>query len=118
MNTPERVEQPQLQEAPPVVEMPEEFPSAIEKAVPGAQAVKTQFTAQVTDDTGVQLIQSPATQAVTITIPATAQQLDDWSHGAADESLTWLAAFWLRIIKKALHFGWKVVTGQVVPNQT
>jgi len=31
------------------------------------------------------------------------------SKGSVSSSFTWLAAFWLRIIKKALHFGWKVV---------
>jgi len=23
--------------------------------------------------------------------------------------MTWLAAFWIRVIKKATHFGWQIV---------
>jgi hypothetical protein len=89
-------------------EMPEPTPELQEM---GVQNVATQVTAQVVDDTGRQLIQTPATKVVTITIPASQQQLDDWSKGAPSESLTWYAFFWLRLIKKALHFGWRIVMG-------
>jgi hypothetical protein len=75
----------------------------------GGQTVPSQITAQVVDDNGQQMMQSPATQVVTITIPATQQQLADWTKGSATDSLTWLATFWVRLIKKAIHFGWRVV---------
>jgi hypothetical protein len=88
-------------------EVPEVSPD-LEKA--GVQVRQTQVTAQVTDDQGRQLIQAPATQVVTIQIPAPQAQLADWSHGSPASSLTWLATFWLRMIKKALHFGWRIVT--------
>ena len=94
-------------------EMPEPAPELLEM---GVKSVPSQVTAQVVDDTGKQLIQAPATQVVTITIPASAQQLDDWSKGSPSESLTWFAFFWLRLIKKALHFGWRVVMKGVNPN--
>ena len=96
-------------------EMPEPTPELQEM---GVRKVPGQVTAQVVDDTGAQLIQAPATQVVTITIPASAQQLDDWSKGSPSESLTWFAFFWLRLIKKAIHFGWRIVTRGGNPNVT
>ena len=84
-----------------------DIPEHIERA--GVSAVPTQFTQQVSDDSGKPMIQTPQTQTVTIQIPATPQQLEDWSKGSPIESLTWFAHFWIRMIKKALHFGWKVI---------
>lgn len=77
-----------------------------------AQQVPTQVTAQVTDDQGQPLIQTPQTQQVTVTIPAEEKRLEELSKGSPDESLTWWARFWVRYIKKALHFGWRIITGQ------
>lgn len=98
-------------EKPPVPEEVQErvteIPPEIERA--DAQRVPAQVTAQVTDDKGQPLIQSPATKTVTIQIPASQSQLDDWSHGSITSSLTWFANFWLRLIKKALHFGWRII---------
>lgn len=93
-----------------VLENPE-IPPRIEKA--GISVIPTQFTTQVSDDKGKPLIQAPATQAITISIPATQKQLEDWTKGSPVESLTWYAFFWLRLIKKALYYGWKVL----FPNQ-
>ncbi len=87
-------------------EMPE--PTSEPKEV-GVQSVPSQVTVPTVDNMGAQLIQTPATQSATITIPATQQQLDDWSKGSPSDSLTWFAFFWLRLIKKALHFGWRVL---------
>lgn len=100
--TPER-EKPVPKEAVERPETPEPLP-------PEVQATPSRFTAQVTDDSGRQLIQTPATQVVTIQIPAAQAQLEDWSHGSPSNSLTWFATFWLRMIKKALRFGWRVIT--------
>lgn len=101
------IERPQPPEG--VTERPVEIPPEVERT--GAKPTPSQVTAQVADDQGKQLIQSPATQVVTIQIPAAQAQLEDWSHGSPANSLTWFATFWLRLIKKALHFGWRVVTG-------
>lgn len=100
-----------IERGPIVEERPEqvEIPPEVERAT-GAVATKTQVTAQVTDDTGAPLIQTPPTQVVTIQIPASPIQLADWSKGSPSQSLTWFATFWLRIIKKAFHFGWRVIT--------
>jgi hypothetical protein len=105
------IEKPQAQPPEGVVkEVPDtpEVPSDFEQH--GVTARPTQVTAQVSDDAGTPLIQAPATQVVTITIPTTQQQLSDWSQGSPSDSLTWFAMFWLRMIKKAVHFGWKVIT--------
>lgn len=69
----------------------------------------TNFQAQVQDDQGQQLIQTPSNQTVTITIPATQQQLVVQSKGDITESVTWFALYWLRIIKKAAFHGWQTV---------
>lgn len=90
-----------------VEEMPEPTPELKEM---GVSSVPSQFTGQVTDDTGQQLIQTPQTQTTTITIPASQQQLTDWGKGSPTNALTWLALYWLRMVKKAFHFGWRVVT--------
>lgn len=98
--------QPELQ----IKEVPETpvISETLEKA--GVKSQPSQITQAVTDDTtGKPLMTSPATQVVTITIPATPTQLVDWAKGSPSASLTWFATFWLRLIKKALHFGWKVM---------
>jgi hypothetical protein len=78
--------------------------------IPGVQTVKVQVTAKVTDDkTGKPLIQPASTQATTISVPATPQQLSSWSQGSPSQSLTWFAKFWLRMVKKALNLGWRIV---------
>jgi len=83
-----------------------EIPEHIEKG--GVTPVQHQVTAQVTDDSGQPLIQSPATQNITVQIPATDDQLTDWSKGDISESLTWYGMFWLRIKLKALALGKKI----------
>jgi hypothetical protein len=93
-----------------VVERPAEIPRAIERGAPGVQRKPVHFKAQVTDDQGQPLIQTPQAKAITIQLPTTQSQLDDWAKGSAENSITWYALFWLRMIKKALHFGWKTVS--------
>lgn len=95
-----------IQERPQTMEIPWE----VERAT-GVQSVQTQITAKVTDDTGKPMMQSPATQTITVTLPASTEQLGVWAKGSPNEALTWLAGFWLRLVKKAIHFGWNIVTG-------
>lgn len=45
----------------------------------------------------------------TITIPASQTTLLGWSKGKIENAITWLGMFWLRMIKKAFHFGKQVV---------
>ena len=90
-----------------------EIPVTVENkgVVNPVTAIPSQFTAQVTDDKGQPLIQPTNGQSVTITLPADPQQLSATSKGNPDEAVSWFAAFWLRMFKKAVYFGWRVITG-------
>ena len=80
-----------------------------EVANSGVVPVHSNFSATVQDDQGHHMVQAPATQTITIQIPNTQSQLDDWSKGDPTDSATWYAIFWLRLIKKAIHFGWRTI---------
>ena len=85
------------------------IPEHIEKKE-GVIPRQTQFTAQVTDD-GKPLIKTPQAKTVTIQVPADQTQLTQLSKGSPVNALTWFSVFWLRMIKKAIYFGWRVVRG-------
>lgn len=91
-----------------VKERPEE--PEIPESLPEVQKIETNFKANVKDG-GQNLIQTPANQTVTITIPSSQSNLIAWSKGSITNSITWLARFWLRMIQKAAHFGWTVIWG-------
>ena len=74
-----------------------------------ATPVPSQFTKQVKSDDGQVLTQSQPSEAVTITLPADQTVLAESAKGSTDDSVTWFAAFWLRMIKKAIHFGWRIL---------
>ena len=78
----------------------------------GAQVVQKTFKAQVKDDKGQPLIQTPPAQVISVTPPAPSPTLTSWAKGPITSSLTWLGVFWLRVLKKALHFGWRIVGKQ------
>lgn len=92
----------------PRVETPE-ISERLKKNV-GVAVTPTQFTAQVIDDKGQNIIQPTTT---TLQVPADTATLTSWSKGSITSSLTWFAAFWLRMIKKAVHFGVRIITGNV-----
>jgi hypothetical protein len=98
-------------EVPEVQERQEQFivPEKLQQAVPGMKVVQKNFTAQVKGDKGQPLIQTPPTQVITVQPPADSTTLTNWSKGSVTSSLTWLGAFWIRVIKKALYFGWRVI---------
>ena len=75
----------------------------------GVKVVQKNFTAQVKGDKGQPLIQTPPTQVITVAPPADTASLTSWSKGSIGSSLSWLGMFWIRVIKKALHFGWRVI---------
>lgn len=88
-----------------VVETPE-IPQHIE-GVDGVQAVYHRQNPVVISDAG----QAPTgqTSQPTLTLPADPQVLQNQAKkGNIVDAATWLAAFWFRMFKKALHFGWKV----------
>lgn len=89
-----------------------ELPPDLERAT-GAQATSDDFIAQVTDDSGQQLIQTPQTTQATVTIPAAADDaMEDWKKEDPEESKTWWVAFWERFKKQALFFGKTVMKGE------
>jgi hypothetical protein len=111
VNIVEREPTPQIPEG--ISEHPETFPEKLEQD----QQVKVtpkQFSKTVTDDSGQPLIQPAKVKAISITLPSDQQQLVSWAKGPITSSLTWFAVFWLRLIKKAAHFGWKIA-GKMVP---
>jgi len=72
--------------------------------------VPTQFKAQVTDDKGNKLITTPDENKVDIIIPEIDKEtLEVKTKGNIEESSVWSAGYWLRIFKKAVYFGWKVL---------
>jgi hypothetical protein len=75
----------------------------------GVRVVQKNFTAQVKNDKGQPLIQTPPAQVITVTPPTDDTTLTSWSKGSITSSLSWLGMFWIRVIKKALHFGWRIV---------
>lgn len=97
---------------PSVNEIVKERPEEVElpKSLSEIKKVETAFKANVKDG-GRQLIQTPANQVVTITIPGDKKNLTAWSKGSITDSITWLARFWLRVAQKALFLGRSVVWG-------
>jgi hypothetical protein len=94
----------------PVEERPEEMqPLTIERKEV-ATPVPTAFKHQVTGNAGQNLITTPQNQTIAITLPTQQEQLTQAAKGSVDDSSTWFAAFWLRLIKKAVHFGWQIIS--------
>jgi hypothetical protein len=73
----------------------------------------TVFQAQVKDEAGSPLIETPENKEITVEIPYDGATLQVRSQGSIDDSVTWFGAHWLRILKKALSFKWRVVTRKV-----
>ena len=96
----------QIQEIPQVPDIPKEV-----EARDGVAVVAHTPIDPVTDG-GQQLTQTQANQAVSITIPSDQPTLTTQAKGNVVDALTWLAVFWLRMIKKAMHFGWRIVKKQ------
>ncbi|QQG41782.1 MAG: hypothetical protein HYV90_00510 [Candidatus Woesebacteria bacterium] len=96
-------------DVPQVVERQEEFVVPETLSGSGVKVVQKNFKAQVNDDKGSPVIQTPPTQVITVQPPADPATLTTWSKGDTTSGATWLGAFWLRVIKKALHFGWKIL---------
>lgn len=95
--------QPEVQEIPTVPEIPPEIERGLK-----VQVVSKNFTAQVKNDKGQPIIQTPPAQVITVTPPDDTTVLTTWAKGPITSSLSWLGLFWLRILKKAAFFGWKI----------
>lgn len=92
-----------------------EIPPEVER-VTGIRPIPTKPPKPPADDQGQPLVQPTDDKQVKIVIPADQNQLATWSKGDPNDSLTWLGAFWERIIRKAMHFGWKVFMRKEKPD--
>lgn len=95
-------------EAPPFTESVVTPPSL------GSQSTQTKPPVQVRQPVGTFVSTDKGIQAQTVTIPADPAQLSIWAKGNPVNALTWLANFWLRIIKKALSIGARIITAQSI----
>jgi len=93
-----------------VEEIPTEISEEVE-AKEGVKAVKTQITAKV-EDRGKPLMESPVTKVTSVEIPKSGETLETYSKGDTEDARTWWGASFLRLIKKALHFSWKILGKQ------
>lgn len=100
-----------IERLPEVSQYEEEVEVPPQLAQEGIRAVEREFKTPVTDDHGQPMIASPTLQKISITLPTTQGQLLAWAKGPISDSLTWFAAFWLRMIKKAIYFGWNLISG-------
>lgn len=96
-------------EAPQMQERQEEFIVNENLQSSGVKVVQKNFKSQVANNSGQPVIKTPPTQVISVTPPGDDATLLTQSKGDTSSSLTWLASFWLRVIKKALHFGWQIV---------
>jgi len=94
-----------------------DIPEEIE-AKEGVKATRTQFSTTIKADDGTPLVQSPKTKKVTITIPDDKETLEEKSKGEIEKSSTWLAVYWMRMLKKALYHGWNVISGKDAVSKT
>ncbi len=74
----------------------------------GVVVRQTEFREQVVNDDNKPLTSSPSTSTINIEIPAEREVLETLSKGHVENAVTWLANFWLRMIKKATRLGWGI----------
>lgn len=107
-------------EAPAVTQIPENVdlgPKAAEagvEVVPETPSAGPAPVAQQPQAATAQVTPVPAPADPTgpsITIPSDPATLTTTAKGDTSNSLTWMAAFWLRMIKKAFHKHWNVIVG-------
>ena len=69
----------------------------------------SRFSGQVFTDKGKPIIETPESKEIMVEIPRLQSDLQTLSKGSGDDAITWFARFWLRIIKKALSLGAKLI---------
>lgn len=96
-----------------VIETPEEASSLTIERKEVVTPIPITFQKQVKSDSGKPLIEVPGQGGkIKITIPKSQVELETLSKGSISDSITWFAAFWIRMIKKAVHFGWELLRGR------
>ena len=109
----EKLQQPDLSQ-PEAVAPPEsaesiaQQPVVAEQPSQGAQSQQAVAQQQVQDD-NVQVQAQDDTPV--FTIPQNEAILEVEAKGPIESPLTWFANFWLRMIKKAIHLGKRIVVG-------
>lgn len=92
-----------------VIETPEEASALTIERKEVVTPIPISFQKQVKSDSGKPLIQVPGgEEKVRITIPKAQAELETLSKGSISDSITWFAAFWIRMIKKAIHYGYNI----------
>lgn len=99
------------QETPQIVEHDSNAEFVVDETLQntGVQTVQKTFKSQVFNDNGQPVIQTPPTKVITVSPPSDSTTLGNQAKGDVSDSSTWLAKFWLRILQKALHFGWSII---------
>ncbi|PIP57476.1 hypothetical protein COX03_02850 [Candidatus Woesebacteria bacterium CG22_combo_CG10-13_8_21_14_all_39_10] len=92
-----------------IIETPEEAsPLTIERKEV-VTPIPITFQKQVKTDSGKPLIEVPGQGGrIKITIPKPQTELESLSKGSISDSITWFAAFWIRMIKKAIYYGYRI----------
>jgi hypothetical protein len=95
-------------EAPAPSELPSQSPAPVAQTVPADPVAPPQQP----DPTPTP---APVSTVPTVTVPTSQAQLTALAQGDPASSVTWLAHFWERVIKKSLKKGWNVVFGGTDP---
>ena len=92
-----------------VIETPEEASALTIERKEVVTPIPITFQKQVKSDSGKPLMEtSPTSEKLKITIPKQPVELEKLSKGSISDSLTWFAAFWIRMIKKAIYYGYRI----------
>lgn len=92
-----------------VIETPEEASALTIERKEVVTPIPITFQKQVKTDSGKPLIETSATlEKIKITIPRSPVELEQLSKGPISDSITWFAAFWIRMIKKAIYYGYNI----------
>ncbi len=92
-----------------VIETPEEASALTIERKEVVTSIPVTFQKQVKSDSGKPLIETaPSSEKIKITIPRRPVELEQLSKGSISNSITWFAAFWIRMIKKAFYYGYNI----------
>lgn len=102
---------PEKLNSPSIERVPEEFavPDHLQDEM---QMIETAVTANVKDDNGQNIIQTPQNEEVKIDIPYTMEQIKELSKGSIVDSVTWLSIYYWRKFKIAMSKGKNLVWRQ------
>ncbi|SRR5260221_13288083 len=95
MATPEKLNLPNIERVPEEFAVPDHLQDEIQK-------IETAVTANVKDDSGSQVIQTPQNEKVKIEIPYTIEQIKELSKGSIVSAITWRAIYYFRQLKKLM----------------